>query len=218
MQTPLQHHQVSDYSTKLYHNQCLTYGFKGTPNALLETIILDKDNIHAWAILDSGVMSHFLMTEAHTANKEETIKQITFTLPDGNKVQLTHQCILDVPNLTQHTRVGHIIPGLTAHSLLSVISLYNAGCEITFTKIDVKVKYCGKVAMSGQKFTRTCLWMVVLTPSTTPTHQPRKERPMAPPPPSNQVQDTNTVSSSNSLTQQEGNMATTLETSSNKAL
>ena len=69
-------------------------------------------------------------------------------------------------------RLVYIIPGLSAYSLKSVVTLCNVGCEVTFTKINVKVKHRGKTIMMGKKYTRTGLWMIALDPTTYPTLEP----------------------------------------------
>ena len=108
-------------------------------NQLLDTITLTRENIHKWAILDSGATSNFLTTAAQVTNKETIYDDITVSLPDGNKVKSTHKCTVNIPGLPIEARRGHIIPGLASHSLMSVATLCNAGCEVTFNKTSVKV-------------------------------------------------------------------------------
>ena len=62
-----------------------------------------------------------------------------------------------------NARLGRIIPGLAAHSLLSVVKLCDAGCDVTFTKIDCTVRMRGRVLMTGKKDTKTGLWMLPLS-------------------------------------------------------
>ena len=84
---------------------------------------------------------------------------------NGDKVQSTHTCTLDLPNLSPDARAAHIIPGLASHSLLSVVTMCNAGCTVTFTKINCTITYRGRVIICGHKCTRTGLWMVPITDS-----------------------------------------------------
>ena len=71
----------------------------------------------------------------------------------------------------------HIIPGLASHSLMSVVKLCNAGCEVTFTKIDCQVKQLVRIIIRGSKCKRTCLWMIninntaKITPDISNPHQ-----------------------------------------------
>ncbi len=82
-------------------------------------------------------------------------------LPKGNKVQSTHTCTLDLPTLPVGARAAHIIP-VASHSLLSVVTMCNAGCTETFTKINCTITYRGRTIICGHKSTRTGLWMVPL--------------------------------------------------------
>ena len=147
-----------------YHDQCLTHGLSVAVNALLGAITLTKANVHKWAILDSGATSNFMMTNAHVDTKEATTEGINVSLPDGNKVQSTHRCTLNIPGLPKAARKGHIIPGLASHSLISVVILCDKGCEVTFNKASVRVTYNEEVIMTGRKCQRTGLWMVPLDP------------------------------------------------------
>ena len=76
------------------------------------------------------------MIHAHTTSIVPTDNPANVTLPDGSKVQSTHKCTLDLPDLPIATRNGHINPGLALNSLMV---LYSAGCEVTFNKYGVTV-------------------------------------------------------------------------------
>ena len=129
---------------------------------LLRTINFDIEDIREWAILDSGATSHFLVVDAPVDEVERTNRPINVRQPDGAIVTSTHTCSLQIPGLPREAKVGHIVPGLASHSLLSVVRLCNAGCHVTFTKIGCFVTYCGRVIMQGHKCTTTGLWMVNL--------------------------------------------------------
>jgi hypothetical protein len=60
---------------------------------------------------------------------------------------------------------AHIIPGLASHSLVSVVTLMNAGCKVHFTKIGCTITHRGKTILCGSKCTCTGLWMIPLTMS-----------------------------------------------------
>jgi hypothetical protein len=123
------------------------------------------DAIRAWAILDSGATSHFLMTAAPMTNMRPTSKPIIAWLSNGDRVHSTHTCTLDIPALPASVRHAHIIPGLASHSLISVVTLCNAGCNVVFTKIGCTITYRGKVILCGSKCTCTGLWMIPLCPT-----------------------------------------------------
>ena len=93
---------------------------------------------------------------------------INCTLPDGNKVISTFKCTLDIPGLPQEAQRGHIIPGLASHSLMSVVTLCNAGCNVIFNKTGVRVTYNGRVIMTRRKYEWIGLWTVPLNPLSNP--------------------------------------------------
>ena len=131
-------------------------------NSKLATIGLNRRNVKNWAVLDSGATGNFLVTDAPLSEKQETTQQLTVSLPDGNEIRSTHTGLINVPRLPRSRRIGHVIPGLSRYSLVSVVASCNAGCDVMFTKIDVIVKYRGRVVLTGRKCTRTGLWMVPL--------------------------------------------------------
>ena len=82
----------------------------------------------------------------------------------------THTCNIDLPQLPLKERHGHIIPGLASHSLLSVLKLCDAGCDVLFNKIGCSISYQGKEILCAHKFTRTSIWVVpIITNHHTPT-------------------------------------------------
>ena len=60
-------------------------------------------------------------------------------------------------------QTAHIIPELASHSLLSVVTMCNAGCTVTFFKINCTIAYHGHIIICGHICTRTSLWMVPIT-------------------------------------------------------
>jgi hypothetical protein len=124
-------------------------------------------SIKAWAILNSGATSNFLFltTNAPTGNIQPADKPLVAQLPNGAQVQLTHTCLLNLPMLPAAVRQAHIIPGLALHSLVSVVTLTNAGCKVHFIKIGCMITHRGKTILCGSKCTRTSLWMIPLTTS-----------------------------------------------------
>ncbi len=116
------------------------------------------DTINKWAILDSGATSNFLTTGAFVA-----------CLPNCDQVRSTHTGTLDLPGLPSAARLAHIIPGLAYHSLISVVTLCNAGCDVLFTKIGCTITHWGRTIMCGNKCTRTGLWMIPLHADSQPT-------------------------------------------------
>ncbi len=133
--------------------------------ALLRTVNIDMDAMGAWAILDSGLSRHFLTTAAPMTNMHSTSKPIVAQLPNGKRVHSMNMCTLNIPALPTSAQHVHIIPGLASHSLISVVTLCNAGCNVIFTKIECTILYHGKLILCGSKCTRTGLWMIPLCPT-----------------------------------------------------
>ena len=140
-------------------------------NSLLQTVDIDVADLKNWAILDSGATSHFLVTSAPVTDITPAISPLTVQIPNGERVTSTHTCNLDMPQLPQQARRGHIMPGLASHSLLSVTKLCNAGCKVNFSMIGCTISYRGQTVVCGKKCTTTGLWMIPLT-NTTPSLRP----------------------------------------------
>jgi hypothetical protein len=96
-------------------------------------------------------MSHFLTTNAPGTNIVLAAVPLIARLPNSDKVQSTHTCNLDLPDLPAGTQAAHVIPGLATHLLLSVITMCNAGCTVTFTKINFTISYRGRTIICGNK-------------------------------------------------------------------
>ena len=58
---------------------------------------------------------------------------------------------------------AHVVPGLVSHSLVSVVKLCNAGCEVDVRDISCENRYKGKTIVRCSKCTQTGLWMMPLT-------------------------------------------------------
>ena len=154
-------------NTTSYQGTPTRYGFANTASSMLATINFNLEDIKQWAILDSGATSHFLCTDAEAKDVRPTNDPITVTIPDGTKLTSTHTRELDLPNLPKAARTGHILPGMSAYSLISVVTLCNAGCRVTFDMIGVTVTHRGRLVMEGRKCTRTGLWMVPISRAAT---------------------------------------------------
>ena len=79
------------------------FGYAGA--ALLPTITITEKNRLAWAILDSGASSTFLLSDAPVKEKTEAINPIDIRLPDGNHVSSSHKALLDLPQLSRAARI-----------------------------------------------------------------------------------------------------------------
>jgi hypothetical protein len=115
-----------------------------------------------------GATSHFLTTSMLATNILPTAVPIIACLPNGDQVHSTHTCTLDIPLLPPGARTAHIIPGLAFHLLLSIVTMCNMGCTVSFSKIGCIIVYSGRMIVCGHKCTRTGLWMILLDEITTP--------------------------------------------------
>ena len=82
---------------------------------------------------------------------------------DSDIVSSSYIAELNLPLLPQATRTAHVVPGLASHSLVSVVKLCNAGCEVDIRNISCEIRYKGKTIVRCSKCTRTGLWMMPLT-------------------------------------------------------
>ena len=140
-----------------------------TAKSLLQTVTIDTATINKYAILDSGATSNFLVTNAPATDIKQVQQGLRVKLPNGDTVKSSHKCNLLLP-LPQACKQGHIIPGLEGFSLISVVTLCNAGCEVLFTAISCTITHKGKVILRGRKCTKTGLWLLPLD-QTTPTNE-----------------------------------------------
>ena len=87
---------------------------------------------------------------------------ITVRLPNGDKLQNTHECFLPIPQLPQDSITARIFPGLHTASLLSIGQLCDAGCQATFLKHVLQISYENKIILTGDRNFRTGMWEVKL--------------------------------------------------------
>ena len=149
-----------------------TQNYALAAKALLRTVQLNTDAVKNWAILDSGATSHFLTSTAPATNIQPTTTPIIARLPNGERVTSTHTCTLYIPALPAAAHQAHIIPNLASHSLILVVMLCNAGCDILFTKIGCTILHRGCMVLCANKCTCTGLWLIplALTATTTPSN------------------------------------------------
>jgi hypothetical protein len=120
-------------------------------------------------IADTGATSIFIMEGADVTNKRIAVKPLTINLPDGNQIQSTHVCdiqILGLPTIL----MGHIVPSLSVTSLIGIRPLCKAGCTVVFDDKKCNVMYNGMVILRGFKDPSTDLWTLPIpkTVCTTP--------------------------------------------------
>ena len=136
------------------------YGYAAS--SILRAVSLTSENLTNWAILDSGASSHLLST-APLMNKKVADRPLQVKLPNGNIIHSSHIAELDLPLLPVAGREIHILPGLASHSLVSVIKLCNAGCQVDVKYISCEIRYRGKTIVQCSKDVNTGIWMMPLT-------------------------------------------------------
>ena len=148
-----------------YHNSAKTYSHAA--NLLLKTIHFNLEDIKQLAILDSGAISNFLLSDAPMDDERQTLNPIIAKLPDGRQVTSTREGRIRWRQLPEKVRWAHKIPGLAPHSLISVTKLCDAGCTVNFMKIGCQITYRGKVILCGSKCKKSGLWMILPADDTT---------------------------------------------------
>ena len=84
----------------------------------------------------------------------------------------THHAELPIPSLPIQARRAHIVPALKSHSLVSIGTLCDAGCEVNFTTTTVTVRHNKNIVMSGTR-TPPGLWhFAIPAHQSTPTSRP----------------------------------------------
>jgi hypothetical protein len=91
------------------------------------------------AIADTGATSIFIMDGVDVINKRVASKPLTINLLDSKKVQSSHVCDIEIPGLPT-VLTGHIVPSLTVTSLIGILPLCKAGCNVIFD--DLKCNGC----------------------------------------------------------------------------
>ncbi len=109
------------------------------------------------AIADMGATSIFIMEGADVANKRIAVKLLTIYLLDGNQIQSTHVCNIQICGLPT-ILMGHIVPLLSVASLIGIRLLCKAGFTVVFDDEKCNVMYNGMVILRGFKVPSTNLW------------------------------------------------------------
>lgn len=122
----------------------------------LSTNTFSKDG----GVGDSGATSHFVLPGTPVINVRKAVDPLVIYMPDGKKIQSTHTCELDVPNLPEAARQAHIVPGLAHTSLISIKILCDAGCRVVFEKAYCRVYYQHKIVWTGHREPNTGLWVL----------------------------------------------------------
>ena len=98
---------------------------------------------------DTGTIDHFLKEGAPADEKEEATNPIKIEMLNGTIERSTHTCYLRIPGLPKELRKGHIVPGLSHSSLVSIKKSCQGGCEVIFKKNECEVWYKKKQSTHG---------------------------------------------------------------------
>ena len=127
----------------------ICYGYAAA--SIIRKLALDAKNLWDWAILDLGAFSHFLLLTAPVVHKHIVDVPLMVTLPNGGVVSSSHIIKLNLLQLLKAAKTAHVVPGLAWHSLVSVVKLCNAGCEVDIRDILCEIRYRGNMIMKCSK-------------------------------------------------------------------
>ena len=144
--TPIHPIRLSGENPRAGHSR---FGYAA--NIMLREVALTSENLQNWAILDSGASSHFLLSTAPILNKMVADRPLAVKLPNGNTVRSSHIAELDLSLLPRGGREAHIVPGLAYHSLVSVVKLCNAGCQVEIKDLSCEIRYRGNQLSNAAK-------------------------------------------------------------------
>jgi hypothetical protein len=124
---------------------------------------------HALTIADTGSTGHFLSLNTPCSNVVPTTQGLSVRMPNGTHITSSHTCDLYLPGLPPAALQAHIFPDLTSGPLLSIGQLCDHGCQATFDKFKVTIRYGNAMVLRGPRNPTTGLWYVDVTQPTVPT-------------------------------------------------
>jgi hypothetical protein len=83
-------------------------------------------------------------------------------LPNGDRIQSSHEADLVFPNLPTGAIRAHLFPDLKGQALLSIGVFCDSGCTANFTATTVQILHQGKTVLEGAR-TPPGLWTTSLT-------------------------------------------------------
>ena len=114
------------------------------------------------AIGDTGTTGHFIKPGAPVDEIKVAEDPIEIEMPNGEIERSTHTCYLRIPNLPKELREGHIVPGLSHSSLVSIKKLCRGGCKVIFKEEECEVRYRGKTVLTGRAIGAKCAFRCIL--------------------------------------------------------
>ena len=123
------------------------------------------------ALADSGCTDHFMKAGAPVDQKIPAKNPIQIKMPNGAYEKSTHTCVLRIPGLPEKLREGHVVPGLSHSSLLSIKKLTRGGCIVIFRDEICEIFYNNKLVLTGRSVGPGGLWVVPINGQEQPLAQ-----------------------------------------------
>ena len=93
-------------------------------------------------ISDTGDSKHYIKTSELYEKKNRKKHQPQWESQMEEKITPTKDCKLELTQLPEKSREGHILSGLTHGLLISIVKMCDAGCKSVFTYTNVHmIKY-----------------------------------------------------------------------------
>ena len=124
------------------------------------------------AIADAGATCHFMIPGAPVIDIKPATKPLIINLPDGETIQSTYTCKLNIPWLPEEATRAHIVPGLAHTSLVSIKVLCDDVCKVAYNGKHCLVYYRKKLVWKDRREATTKLWVLPLDPDTPTQHWP----------------------------------------------
>jgi hypothetical protein len=124
--------------------------------------------LNDYAIADTGTTGHYLKPSSPNLDRQPDLQPITVRMPNGDGIQSSHTCLLNLPALPPGSTKAHILPGLASHSLLSIAKFCDNGCVVQFSRNRCRILQDNNVILDGPHDPTTNLWLLPLQPKPSP--------------------------------------------------
>jgi hypothetical protein len=102
--------------------------------------------------------------------KKPTTSPITVMLPNGERIQSSHEAELLFKDLPGGAIRAHLFPQLQGQALLSIGVFCDAGCTANFTATSVQILHKGKIVLEGAR-SPPGLWTTTMSTTNIPAWQ-----------------------------------------------
>ena len=83
-------------------------------------------------IADTCTTGHFVLPVTPVTNISPATTPLVINIPDGDNIQPTNACKLEIQWLPDEAKISHIVSSLVHSSLVSIIVLYDAGYKVVY--------------------------------------------------------------------------------------